>query len=138
MSKELDRLELPMFVRSDGDHSFTALQKKLAALHRLLDDAAEQLGMLKHDVGAHAKVLTATADAVAHAELDAKFADMTGDVAAAFAAGVQGAQRLEARSQETADAVNAAKRTHARLYGGLDEIRTSRRERTPKPGFLTR
>ncbi|MCZ9342943.1 conjugal transfer protein TraB, partial [Streptomyces sp. TRM76130] len=72
------------------------------------------------------------------AGLDAKFVELTSNVAVALGgAGVQ-VKKLSDTAQETADLTHQTRRTHARLYGALDDIRSGRREKTPRPGFFNR
>lgn len=47
-------------------------------------------------------------------------------------------RRLHDTAQETADLTHETKSTHSKLYGALDDIRSNRREKTPRPGFFDR
>ena len=47
-------------------------------------------------------------------------------------------KNLKATAEEVVDLTYQAKRTHSKLYGALDDIRSNRREKTPRPGFFNR
>ncbi|MGW5098185.1 conjugal transfer protein TraB [Streptomyces nodosus] len=123
---------------ADGDNRYKAVQAKLDALGRALDDAGLGLEELLRSVRKNAKRAEDAARDVANAELDPKFVELTSNVGVALGgAGVQ-VKKLYETAQETADLTHETRRTHSRLYGALDDIRSNRRERTPKPGFFNR
>ncbi|MEW2497550.1 conjugal transfer protein TraB [Streptomyces nodosus] len=123
---------------ADGDNRYKAVQAKLDTLGRALEDAGLGLEELLRSVRKNAKRAEDTARDVANAELDPKFVELTSNVGVALGgAGVQ-VKKLYETAQETADLTHETRRTHSRLYGALDDIRSNRRERTPKPGFFNR
>ncbi|MCZ7430117.1 conjugal transfer protein TraB [Streptomyces sp. WMMC1477] len=121
---------------ADGDNRYKAVQAKLKTLGRALDDAGLGLEELLRSVRRNTKRAEDAARDVANAELDPKFVELTDNVGVALGgAGVQ-VKKLHDTAQETADLTHQTKRTHSKLYGALDDIRSNRRERTPKPGFF--
>ncbi|WP_236246893.1 conjugal transfer protein TraB [Streptomyces sp. CC210A] len=123
---------------ADGDNRYKAVQAKLDALGRALDDAGLGLEELVRSVRRNAKRAEDVARDIDNAGLDAKFVELTSNVAVALGgAGVQ-VKKLADTAQETADLTHQTRRTHARLYGALDDIRSGRREKTPRPGFFNR
>ncbi|MEV7951392.1 conjugal transfer protein TraB [Streptomyces rubiginosohelvolus] len=123
---------------ADGDNRYKAVQAKLDALGRALDDAGLGLEELVRSIRKNAKRAEDTARDVDNAELEPKFVELTSNVGVALGgAGVQ-VQKLYETAQETADLTHDTKRTHSRLYGALDDIRSGRREKTPRPGFFNR
>ncbi len=123
---------------ADGDNRYKAVQAKLDALGRALDDAGLGLEELVRSVRRNAKRAEDVARDIDNAGLDAKFVELTSNVAVALGgAGVQ-VKKLSDTAQETADLTHQTRRTHARLYGALDDIRSGRREKTPRPGFFNR
>ncbi|MEE1943057.1 conjugal transfer protein TraB [Streptomyces sp. TRM 70361] len=123
---------------ADGDNRYKAIQAKLDALGRALDDAGLGLEELVRNVRQNAKRAEDAARDVEGADLDPKFVELTSNVGVALGgAGVQ-VKKLHDTAQETADLAHETRRNHAKLYGALDDIRSNRRERTPKPGFFTR
>lgn len=123
---------------ADGDNRYKAVQAKLDALGRALDDAGLGLEELVRSVRRNAKRAEDAARDVDNAELDPKFVELTSNVGVALGgAGVQ-VKKLYETAQETADLTHETKRTHSKLYGALDDIRSGRRERTPRPGFFNR
>ncbi|NJP74141.1 conjugal transfer protein TraB [Streptomyces sp. C1-2] len=123
---------------ADGDNRYKAVQAKLDTLGRALDDVGLGLEELMRSIKKNAKRAEDAARDVANADLDPKFVELTSNVAVALGgAGVQ-VKKLHDTAQETADLTHEAKRTHSKLYGVLDDIRSNRREKTPKPGFFNR
>ncbi|MFF1511869.1 conjugal transfer protein TraB [Streptomyces sp. NPDC058326] len=123
---------------ADGDNRYKAVQAKLDALGRALDDAGLGLEELVRSVRRNAKRAEDVARDIDNAGLDAKFVELTSNVAVALGgAGVQ-VKKLSDTAQETAELTHQTRRTHARLYGALDDIRSGRREKTPRPGFFNR
>jgi DNA repair ATPase RecN len=123
---------------ADGDNRYKAVQAKLDALGRALDDAGLGLEELMRSVKRNAKRAEDAARDVDNAELDPKFVELTSNVSVALGgAGVQ-VKKLHDTAQETADLTYETKRTHSKLYGALDDIRSNRREKTPRPGFFNR
>lgn len=123
---------------ADGDNRYKAVQAKLDTLGRALDDAGLGLEELVRSVRKNAKRAEDAARDVANAELDPKFVELTSNVGVALGgAGVQ-VKKLHDTAQETADLTYETKATHSKLYGALDDLRSNRRERTPKPGFFNR
>ncbi|MFD3666473.1 conjugal transfer protein TraB, partial [Streptomyces sp. NPDC058659] len=123
---------------ADGDNRYKAVQAKLDALGRALDDAGLGLEELVRSVRRNAKRAEDAARDVDNAELDPKFVELTSNVGVALGgAGVQ-VKKLYETAQETADLTHETKRTHSKLYGALDDIRSNRREKTPRPGFFNR
>ncbi|MFG2440858.1 conjugal transfer protein TraB [Streptomyces sp. NPDC048508] len=123
---------------ADGDNRYKAVQGKLDTLGRALDDAGLGLEELVRSIRRNATRAQDAARDVDNAGLDPKFVELTSNVAVALGgAGVQ-VKKLSETAQETADLTHEAKRTHSTLYGALDDIRSGRRERTPRPGFFNR
>lgn len=125
-------------VRADGDNRYKAVQAKLRKLGGALDDASVELESVWRSMRGNGDTTTDTARDVENAGLDPKFVDLTYLVATALGGAAVEIKRLNDSAVETADLARRAQRTHARLYGALDTIRSGRRERTPKPGFFDR
>ncbi|MEV6549237.1 conjugal transfer protein TraB [Streptomyces sp. NPDC051597] len=123
---------------ADGDNRYKAVQAKLDKLGRALDDAGLGLEELVRSIRKNAKRAADAARDVDNAELDPKFVELTSNVSVALGgAGVQ-VKKLYETAQETADLTYETRRTHSNLYGALDDIRSNRREKTPRPGFFNR
>ena len=123
---------------ADGDNRYKAVQAKLDKLGRALDDAGLGLEELVRSIRKNAKRAEDAARDVDNADLDPKFVELTSNVSVALGgAGVQ-VKKLYETAQETADLTHETKRTHSKLYGALDDIRSNRREKTPRPGFFNR
>ncbi|MGW5353406.1 conjugal transfer protein TraB [Streptomyces sp. NPDC004031] len=123
---------------SDDDNHYKAVQAKLAALSRALDDAGLDLETLVVSVQANAKRAEDAARDIANAGLDPKFVELTSNVSVALGGAAVQARKLQDTTTETATAAHESRATHSKLYGALDDIRSNRRERTPKPGFFAR
>ncbi|MFF8960796.1 conjugal transfer protein TraB [Streptomyces sp. NPDC014894] len=125
-------------VPADGDNRYKAVQAKLDALGRALDDAGLGLEELVRSVRRNAKRAEDAARDVANAGLDPRFVELTGNVGVALGGAGAQVKKLHDTAQETADLTHETRRTHSRLYGALDDIRSNRREKTPRPGFFNR
>ncbi|GAA2615515.1 conjugal transfer protein TraB [Streptomyces roseoviolaceus] len=123
---------------ADGDNRYKAVQAKLDALGRALDDAGLGLEELVRSVHKNTQRAEDAASDVANAQLDPKFVELTNNVGVALEGAGKQVKKLHDTAQETADLTYETKRTHSKLYGALDDIRSGRRERTPKPGFFNR
>ncbi|MEV5784546.1 conjugal transfer protein TraB [Streptomyces sp. NPDC052287] len=125
-------------VPTDADNRFKAVQAKLEAFARALDDAGSDLESLVRSVRSNAGRAEDTARDVANAELDPKFVELSCSVGVALGGAAVQVRKLRNTAQETADLTHETRRKHSKLYGALDDIRSNRRERTPRPGFFNR
>jgi hypothetical protein len=125
-------------VPADGDNRYKAVQAKLKKLGNAMDDATLELEALSRSMQANANDAGDMARDIANADLDPKFVSLTSNVEAALVGAARQVRKLSGTAQETADLTHQARRTHSRLYGALDVIRSGRREKTPKPGFFNR
>ncbi|OKJ45962.1 conjugal transfer protein TraB [Streptomyces sp. CB02009] len=125
-------------VTTDGDNKYKAVQHKLKTLGEALSMAGNELEVLLRGMRMNAHHAEGLAAAIATAELDRKFIEMTNQVAVALGGAAHEVQTLHQTAQEVSGLAHAARRTHARRYERLDDVRSSRKERTPKPGFFAR
>ncbi|MEW1761552.1 conjugal transfer protein TraB [Streptomyces cyaneofuscatus] len=123
--------------RTDADNRYKAVQHKLKMLGNALDLAGGELEVLFRSMRANATRTEGLAVDIANAELDAKFVEMTNQVSLALGGAAVEVKKLYESAEEVSGLAQEARRTHARLYEGLDTVRSGRRERTPKPGFFT-
>ncbi|MEU5599207.1 conjugal transfer protein TraB [Streptomyces sp. NPDC020298] len=123
---------------ADGDNRYKAVQAKLDKLGKAMDEAALELESLRRSMQANATRTEGVARDIANAELDGKFVELTNNVALALGGAAIQVRKLHDTAREAADLTYETKHTHSKLYGALDDIRSNRRERTPRPGFLTR
>jgi DNA repair ATPase RecN len=138
MSSDLAPRSSTAPVVADDDNRYKAVQAKLDKLGRALDDAGLELEGLRRSMRANAKDTDDVATDIENADLDRKFVALTTNVATALDGAAREVRTLSDTAQETADLTHETRRTHARLYGALDDIRSNRREKTPKPGFFDR
>jgi hypothetical protein len=123
---------------ADGDNRYKAVQAKLTRLGRAMDDATAELEALRRSMRANASRSERVAQDIANAQLDKKFVEVTNQVAIALGGAAVEVRKLDETARVTADLTHQTKQTHSKLYGGLDDIRSTRREKTPKPGFFNR
>lgn len=123
---------------ADGDNRYKAVQTKLHKLGAALDDATLELDGLRRSMQSNASRTEDAARDIDTAELDAKYVEVTNLVAVALGGAAVEVRKLHDTAQETTDLAHEAKRTHSKLYGALDDIRSNRREKTPRPGFFNR
>ncbi|MGP3633849.1 conjugal transfer protein TraB [Streptomyces sp. 24-1644] len=124
--------------KTDGDNRYKAVQNKLKTLATAMDLAAGELEALLLSMRTNAQRSEGLAVDIANAELDRKFIEMTNQVSVALGGAAVEVKKLHETAQEVSGLAHDTRRTHARLYEGLDDLRSSRPERTPKPGFLVR
>lgn len=123
---------------ADGDNRYKSVQVKLLKLGTAMDDAALELEGLHRSMQANASNTEDAARDIENAGLDAKFVEVTNLVSVALGGAAIEIRKLNDLAQETADLTGETTRVHSRLYGALDDIRSNRREKTPKPGFFNR
>ncbi|MFD5891113.1 conjugal transfer protein TraB [Streptomyces sp. NPDC060334] len=123
---------------ADGGNRYKSVQSKLEKLGKAMDDAGLELEALRRSMKGNAAHTHDVAGDIENADLDAKFVVMTNLVSVALGGAAVEVKRLCDSAQETADRTWEAKRTHSRLYGALDDIRSNRPEKTPRPGFFNR
>jgi uncharacterized protein YoxC len=121
---------------TDGDNRYKAVQQKLKSLAAAMDQATARLEVLRRHMQSNADRANALAVDIANAELDAVFVEMTSTVSVALGGAAVQVRRLHATAQEVSELAEGTKLSHSKLYEGLDEVRSSRRFRTPKPGFF--
>lgn len=125
-------------VPADGDNRYKAVQAKLDRLGKAMDDSTLELVSLQRSMRSNATRTEDAARDIENAGLDGKFVEVTNLVAVALGGAAVEVRKLHDTAQETADLTHETKRTHSTLYGALDEIRSNRREKTPRPGFFNR
>ncbi|WP_424864071.1 conjugal transfer protein TraB [Streptomyces sp. MMS24-I29] len=123
---------------TDGDNRYKAVQHKLKTLGTAMDLACNELETLLRGMRMNAQRAEGLAVDIANAELDRKFVEMTNQVSVALGGAAIEVRKLHETAQEVSGLAHDTRRTHARLYEGLDTIRSGRKERTPKPGFFAR
>ncbi|MER5509338.1 conjugal transfer protein TraB [Streptomyces sp. NPDC002766] len=121
---------------TDGDNRYKMVQLKLKSLGSAMDLAKNELEALLRGMRTNAQRAESLAVDIANADLDRKFIEMTNQVAVALGGGAVEVRKLHDTAQEVSGLATDTRRTHARLYEGLDTIRSGRTERTPKPGFF--
>ncbi|PVC80779.1 conjugal transfer protein TraB [Streptomyces sp. CS090A] len=123
--------------RTDADNRYKAVQQKLKTLGDAMDLAGGELEVLFRSMRTNATRTEGLAVDIANAELDRKFVEMTNQVSLALGGAAVEVKKLRETAEEVSGLAQEARSTHARLYEGLDTVRSGRRERTPKPGFFT-
>ncbi|MGW0538127.1 conjugal transfer protein TraB [Streptomyces sp. NPDC003032] len=123
---------------ADSDNRYKAVQAKLDKLGKAMDDATIELESLRRSMERNAEQTDSLATDIENADLDPKFVELTYSVATALDGAAREVRKLCDTAHETTDLTYQARRTHSKLYGALDDIRSNRREKTPKPGFFNR
>ncbi|MGW3060630.1 conjugal transfer protein TraB [Streptomyces goshikiensis] len=123
---------------SDADNRFKGVQHKLKTLSQSLDSTTGELEVLSRAMRANAERAEQVAVEIADADLDKRFVELTSAVSVALGGAAVELGKLNQTGQDLAARAHETSRLHARLYEALDELRSSRRETTPKPGFFIR
>jgi hypothetical protein len=121
---------------TDDDNRYKAVQHKLKTLSRAMDDAGTELQVLLRNMRTNANRAEDLTVDIANAELDRTHIELTNQVALALRGAEIQVRNLHETAVEVAGLAGDTQRTHARLYEALDNIRSGRKERTPKPGFF--
>ena len=137
MSSDLaPRMATPSGGPLPGDNSYKAIQAKLSMLAKAMDGAAVDLEGLERRMRRNASHTEDVARDITHAELDKKFIEMTNLVATALGGAAVEVRTLHRTASDEVDNANQTKKAHADLYGELDDIRSGREHKTPRPGFF--
>ncbi|EDY49045.1 hypothetical protein [Streptomyces clavuligerus] len=128
---------VPYPIASAGASPYQAFQQALRNVDRELSTMADDLAVVERAMRRDAQAVEGTAEAIARAGLDDRFVRMTQEVAILLGGTARGLGLFQQAAQEAADDTAATARLHTSLYGRLDEIRSGRKEKTPKPGFFT-
>jgi hypothetical protein len=121
---------------ADGDNRYKAVQAKITKLARSMDGATLELESLHRSMKANATRCEDVARDITNAELDKLFIDLTNNVSVALGGAAIQVKNLNQTAHEVADLAHDTRRRHCELYEALDDIRSNRRLRTPKPGFF--
>ncbi|MFZ3476092.1 hypothetical protein ACODT4_44685 [Streptomyces sp. 2.9] len=122
--------------RPSSNNSYAGLQHKMKALALALETASDALSKIRLDMKDHAALATATATELGEADGDGKYVDLTDRVATLLGEAATQVRRTQSAADDGAAAARAVAGAHRAKYGALDEIRTSRTTKTPKPGFF--
>ncbi|WP_326581714.1 conjugal transfer protein TraB (plasmid) [Actinacidiphila glaucinigra] len=121
---------------ADGDNRYQAVQQKLIAAGQAMDDAVAGLHALSTSMGERAGRAQGVAAHIGHAELGTRFIDLVNTVSVSQGGAAVDSAKMRDSAQEFGGKVRDTQRTHSRLYGALDDIRSTRRDPTPRPGFF--
>ncbi|GGX58497.1 conjugal transfer protein TraB [Streptomyces chartreusis] len=119
-----------------GDNKYKTVQQNLKTLGQAMDMAVGELEALQLRMRTNGGRSEDVAVRIARAELDKKFVGMVNHVSIALGGAAVEVRKLNETAHEVSGLTDEARRTHARLYEALDDIRSSRPERTPRPGFF--
>ncbi|MER8233186.1 conjugal transfer protein TraB [Streptomyces sp. NPDC094049] len=122
-------------IKSD-DNGYPAVQAKLKKLAGALDDKAVELQGLQRAVKTNAQRAEDTARAIEDSDLDLRFVDLTFQVSIALNGAAVQLRHLVQNASTGAVHSRLVQGSHAQSYGRLDEVRSGRSEKTPKPGFF--
>ncbi|MER7832208.1 conjugal transfer protein TraB [Streptomyces sp. NPDC095602] len=123
-------------VAADGNHRYQDVQKKMKVLAQKMDEATTDLENLRQTMRANAATAQTLANQIENADLDVKFVALTQAVSAALDGASTAVGKLLASAQQAATRASDVQHRHRQLYQRLDEVRSGRAERTPKPGFF--
>ncbi|MFI6881147.1 conjugal transfer protein TraB [Streptomyces sp. NPDC050400] len=122
--------------KADSDNTFKAVQHKVKAFASAMDNATLELEALQRSMQANASRSMDVARDIEAADLDRLFVELTNNVSVALGGAAVQVRALCDEAEDTKDLAHRAHQQHQELYGALDAIRSSRRLKTPKPGFF--
>ena len=121
---------------TDGDNRYKAVQQKLKSLAGALDESTSRLGRLRSRMSSNADRAQTLAAHISDADLDTVFVEMTSAVSTALGGAALELRRLLATAEDLSSLTETTRAGHSKYYSALDEVRTGRKYRTPKPGFF--
>lgn len=137
MSSELALPQNKGLAESEGGgNGYSGLQRKLDALTKALDAAHGDLEHLVEQASTNANTASAAASLLEAADGDPRYVERTGAVATALTGATKATVELRDLAGELAAKAAKGARTHQQKYGALHDVRSRRRTKTPKPGFL--
>ncbi|PRH77774.1 hypothetical protein C6N75_18490 [Streptomyces solincola] len=116
--------------------NYADLQRVLLHVQAAMDDLSDDMALLRRIMANTAVRVDQVADAIADADVDQQFVGLTQQVAEALGSAVHHTRNLSEAGGEAAAQTAATRRMHASMYGALDQVRTGRKHKTPKPGFF--
>ncbi|MYX48646.1 conjugal transfer protein TraB [Streptomyces sp. SID8385] len=120
------------------DNRYAAVQQRLKDLAATMDAVSASLLHSAKRMKQNGEEAASTADAIARADLDGAFVELTEETSSALATAHKAMKKTARSSQSLAVKAHQAQTLHQRMYQPLDEVRSGRRHRTPKPGFFSR
>lgn len=121
--------------RSESN-DYASLQRKLRLFAAAMDAGCEALAKVQLDMKLKASLASVRAQQLDDADGDEKYVDLTSSVSTMLSGAAVATQRTRAAGEEAARAARHAAAAHRAKYGGLHGIRSSRKTKTPKPGFF--
>ncbi|MFD9057545.1 conjugal transfer protein TraB [Streptomyces albidoflavus] len=120
------------------DNRYAAVQQRLKDLAATMDAISDSLLHSAKRMKENSEEAASTAAAIARADLDGVFVDLTEETSSALATAHKAMKKTARSSQSLAVKAHQAQTLHQRMYQPLDQVRSGRRHRTPKPGFFSR
>ncbi|MFB8415333.1 conjugal transfer protein TraB [Streptomyces albidoflavus] len=120
------------------DNRYAAVQQRLKDLAATMDAISASLLHSAKRMKENSEEAASTAAAIARADLDGVFIDLTEETGSALATAHKAMKKAARSSQSLAVKAHQAQTDHQRMYQPLDQVRSGRRYRTPKPGFFNR
>ncbi|RZD62889.1 conjugal transfer protein TraB [Streptomyces albidoflavus] len=115
---------------------YSSVQRQLRILAKDMDNAAEDLAVMRRSMKADAGYATITAQELGEADGSDHYVELTVEVSSQLDEAVTEVRAVQGAAEDGASAARAAARVHRRKYSELHEIRTARKGKTPKPGFF--
>ncbi|MFD6132980.1 conjugal transfer protein TraB [Streptomyces diastaticus] len=120
------------------DNRYAAVQQRLKDLAATMDAISDSLLYSAKRLKQNGEEAASTAAAIARADLDGAFVELTEETSSALATAHKATKKAVRSSQSLAEKAHRAQTLHQRMYQPLDRVRSGRRHRTPKPGFFNR
>ncbi|WP_214993065.1 hypothetical protein, partial [Streptomyces sp. McG5] len=120
------------------DNRYAAVQQRLKDLAATMDAISDSLQHSAKRMKQNGEEAASTAAAIARADLDSVFVELTEETSSALATAHKATKKTARSSQSLAGKAHQAQTLHQRMYQPLDQVRSGRRHRTPKPGFFNR
>lgn len=120
------------------DNRYAVVQQRLKDLAATMDAISDSLLYSAKRMKQNGEEAASAAAAIARADLDSVFVELTEETSSALATAHKATKKTVRSSQSLAEKAHQAQILHQRMYQPLDQVRSGRRHRTPKPGFFNR
>ncbi|MFH8620135.1 hypothetical protein ACH4E8_34345 [Streptomyces sp. NPDC017979] len=119
-----------------SDTSYTTLQRTLRTIAAAMENACDALADVQAVMKGNALFAAETAGLLDDADGDARYVEMTSAISTLLWGVVIDTRQTRDAAADVGSTAQEAAARHKSKYGPLDELRTTRSTKTPKPGFF--
>lgn len=122
--------------KTDGDYTYNGVQTKLRNFAQAMDTALAILDERRSRMRLNAAKALLLSGFIHNADVDTQFIALTIAAGENLGDADRDMSALREFAQDAGEQARAIRRRHRRLYGPIDEVRSGRTIKTPKPSFF--